>query len=99
MKEEKVNISIEKDIYDEASSLYHDLGLDLETAVRAFLLASLREDGLPFMLRFDGDSSFDHCYCDDCYCDCYCDCDCDCNCENCDCENCDCEDCKCDEKK
>ena len=75
MKEEKINISIDKELYEEANDLYNALGLDMESAIRVFLLASLREDGLPFMLKFDD------CYCDDCDCD---DCDCeehDCHCQ------------------
>ena len=104
MKEEKINISIDKELYEEANDLYSALGLDMESAIRVFLLASLRENGLPFMLKFDdcycddchfGSCHYSDCDCDDCYCD---DCDCgSCHCSDCDCDDCDCDDCDCEE--
>ena len=82
MKEEKLQVNIEKELYEDAEKLYNYLGLDLESAVRVFLIASLREGGLPFKLKLSDYDSCCDCDCDcDCDYDCDCDCDCDCSCE------------------
>ena len=78
MKEEKIQVNIEKELFEDAKKLYNYLGLDLESAVRVFLIASLREGGLPFKLRLSDDDSYFDC---DCGCECDCNDDCDCSCD------------------
>ncbi len=43
-----MNIKVESDVRDEAKQVFAQLGLDMTTAVNMFLLASIREGGLPF---------------------------------------------------
>ena len=43
-----MNIKVDTDVRDEAKQVFAQLGLDMTTAVNMFLLASIREQGLPF---------------------------------------------------
>lgn len=43
-----VNIKMDTELRDEAKALFGRMGLDMTTAVNMFLIASLREKGLPF---------------------------------------------------
>lgn len=43
-----MNIKVDTDVRDEAKAVFAELGLDMTTAVNMFLLASIREGGLPF---------------------------------------------------
>ena len=45
-----INIRTEKKIKQQAESLYKRLGLNLTSAINAFLRASIRENGIPFSL-------------------------------------------------
>lgn len=46
-----LQIRIDDDLKEQASSLFERLGLDLPTAVRIFLKKSISEDGIPFEVR------------------------------------------------
>lgn len=43
-----VNIKMDEKVRDEAKLLFAQMGLDMTTAVNMFLLAAIREKGLPF---------------------------------------------------
>ncbi len=43
-----VNIKMDTELRDEAKALFGRMGLDMTTAVNMFLIAALREKGLPF---------------------------------------------------
>lgn len=43
-----MNIKVDEEIRDAAKSLFHQMGLDMTTAVNMFLIASIREKGIPF---------------------------------------------------
>ena len=45
-----VNIKVEENIRNEAKELFGKMGLDMTTAVNLFLIAAIREKGLPFSL-------------------------------------------------
>ena len=47
----ETSLSIDARLAREADRLFRELGLDLTSAVRLFLLQSLREQGLPFTPR------------------------------------------------
>ena len=46
-----MNIKVDTDVRDEAKEVFAKLGLDMTTAVNMFLLASIRERGLPFAVN------------------------------------------------
>lgn len=43
-----MNIKVDTEVRDEAKVLFGKMGLDMTTAVNMFLLASIREKGIPF---------------------------------------------------
>lgn len=43
-----MNIKVDTEIRDEAKTLFGKMGLDMTTAVNMFLLAAIRENGIPF---------------------------------------------------
>lgn len=43
-----VNIKVDEEVRNEAKELFGKLGLDMTTAVNMFLIAAIREKGLPF---------------------------------------------------
>ncbi len=43
-----VNIKMDEQLRDDAKALFAQMGLDMTTAVNMFLIAALREKGLPF---------------------------------------------------
>lgn len=45
-----MNIKVDSEVRDEAKRLFGRLGLDMTTAVNMFLLAAIREKGIPFSL-------------------------------------------------
>ena len=45
------NISIDKDLKQEAVKLFASFGLDLSTAITLFLQQSVREERIPFSIR------------------------------------------------
>lgn len=45
-----MNIKVDADVRDQAKALFGQMGLDMTTAVNMFLLASIREKGIPFRL-------------------------------------------------
>ena len=47
---QKYEFEIEGEIVDQAKEIYDELGLDLNTAIRMFLVRSIRVDGIPFDL-------------------------------------------------
>ena len=45
-----MNIKVDTDVRDAAKSIFGQMGLDMTTAVNMFLLAAIREKGIPFEL-------------------------------------------------
>ncbi len=45
-----MNIKVDSEVRDEAKQLFGQMGLDMTTAVNMFLLAAIREKGIPFSL-------------------------------------------------
>ena len=45
-----MNIKVDSEVRDEARELFGQMGLDMTTAVNLFLLAAIREKGIPFPL-------------------------------------------------
>ena len=43
-----MNIRVDKNLKEQATELYNDLGLSLSSAINMFLRQSVRENGLPF---------------------------------------------------
>ena len=48
-----LNIRTDKDIKDQAESIFSELGLNMTTAVNMFLRSTIRENGIPFELKLD----------------------------------------------
>ena len=48
-----VTVHMDKDLKDKADELFKDLRVSFDTAVRLFLCASLRCDGVPFNIVID----------------------------------------------
>jgi DNA-damage-inducible protein J len=46
-----IQVRVDDAIKAAADSLFADLGLDTSTAVRMFILASLEDDGIPFVIK------------------------------------------------
>lgn len=51
MSKVSVNIKIDKDVKESVAALFHDLGLDMTTAVNLFVRKCLSVDGLPFSVN------------------------------------------------
>lgn len=45
-----MNIKVDSDVRDAAKNIFGQMGLDMTTAVNMFLLAAIREKGMPFAL-------------------------------------------------
>ena len=43
-----MNVRVDKNLKEQATELYNDLGLSLSSAINMFLRQSVRENGLPF---------------------------------------------------
>ena len=43
-----MNIRVDKNLKEQATELYNDLGLSLSSAINMFLRQSVRENGFPF---------------------------------------------------
>lgn len=48
-----LNIRIDKDIKEQAESIFNELGINMTTAVNIFMRAAIREHGMPFELKLD----------------------------------------------
>lgn len=48
-----LNIRIDKDIKEQAESIFNELGINMKTAVNIFMRAAIREHGMPFELKLD----------------------------------------------
>jgi DNA-damage-inducible protein J len=48
-----LNIRTDKEIKDQAEQIFSELGLSMTTAVNMFLRTSIREHGIPFVLKLD----------------------------------------------
>ena len=46
-----IQVRVDEGVKTAADSLFSSLGLDTSTAVRMFLMASLENDGLPFLVK------------------------------------------------
>ncbi len=53
MAKEVISVRVDKEIKEEVEKILNELGLNLSTAVNAFLRAILRERGLPFPLKLE----------------------------------------------
>jgi DNA-damage-inducible protein J len=51
MKQILVSIRLDKDLKDEAASLFDELGLSLSGAINIFLKQSVREGKIPFEIK------------------------------------------------
>lgn len=50
MAKVSVNVKMEEKVRDEAKKVFHELGLDMTTAVNLFLLTAIREKSIPFYI-------------------------------------------------
>lgn len=48
-----LNIRIDKDIKEQAESIFNELGINMTTAVNIFMRAAIREHAMPFELKLD----------------------------------------------
>ena len=48
-----LQIRVDEELKNQASSIYNELGIDLSTAVRMFLKKSVMEGGIPFDTKVD----------------------------------------------
>ena len=48
-----VQFRVEEDLKNEAVQVYENIGIDLSSALRAFLKRSIKEKGLPFEMNID----------------------------------------------
>lgn len=46
----KYEIAIDEEIIEKARKIYSDLGIELSTAIRMFLIKTIKEQGIPFDL-------------------------------------------------
>ena len=46
-----LQIPVEEELKNNSEKLFHELGMDMENAVRTFLVKCLQEEGLPFGIR------------------------------------------------
>lgn len=51
MATKSITIRIDEDLKNEAEKLYSDLGLNMTTALTAFIKQSVRQQGIPFALQ------------------------------------------------
>lgn len=48
-----LNIRTDKEVKEQAESIFNELGLNMTTAVNMFLRTTIREHGIPFSLKLD----------------------------------------------
>ena len=48
-----LNIRTDRDIKDQAESIFNELGLSMTAAINIFLRMAIREHGIPFPLKLD----------------------------------------------
>lgn len=53
MKTTKLNIRTDKFTKEQAEKIFNQLGLNISTAINMFLIATIRENGIPFELKID----------------------------------------------
>lgn len=53
MSTTNLNIRTDKDIKDQAETIYNELGINMTTAINMFLRATIRECGIPFELKLE----------------------------------------------
>ena len=53
MNTTKLNIRIDKFTKEQAEKIFNQLGLNMTTAINMFLIATIRENGIPFELKLD----------------------------------------------
>ena len=53
MSTTNLNIRTDKDIKDQAETIFNELGINMTTAINMFLRATIREYGIPFELKLD----------------------------------------------
>ena len=46
-------VSIDKDIKEVSEALFHDLGMDMTTAINVFLRQAIRSGGFPFEIKLN----------------------------------------------
>lgn len=51
MSTTNLNIRTDKDIKDQAETIFNELGINMTTAINMFLRATIREYGIPFELK------------------------------------------------
>ena len=53
MSTTNLNIRTDKDIKDQAETIFNELGINMTTAINMFLRATIREYGIPFELKLE----------------------------------------------
>ena len=53
METTNLNIRMDKEVKANAERIFEELGLNMTTAINIFLRQTIRENGLPFMLKLD----------------------------------------------
>ena len=53
MSTTNLNIRTDKDIKDQAETIFNELGINMTTAINMFLRATIREHGIPFELKLE----------------------------------------------
>ena len=48
-----LQVRVDERLHAQAASIYEDLGMDIQTAVRIFLKKTVRENGIPFELTLN----------------------------------------------
>ena len=48
-----IQFRVDEDLKNEASALFEELGIDLSTALRMFLIRCVKENGIPFDMKLD----------------------------------------------
>ena len=53
METTNLNIRIDKNVKEQSDQIFADLGMNMTTAINLFLRTTIRERGIPFMLKLD----------------------------------------------
>ena len=53
MSTTNLNIRTDKEIKDQAETIFNELGINMTTAINMFLRATIRECGIPFELKLE----------------------------------------------
>lgn len=48
-----LNIRTDKEVKEQAETIFNELGLNMTTAINMFLRTTIREHGIPFSLKLD----------------------------------------------